>query len=306
VTDRPSLHDYLAAIDGCGAESDGVASLVSGQFHDVVLRGDVACRFPRDEESRRQLPARTALLSKLGKYRLPVAIPVPLSQAAIGEPLGRCYVAFSRLAGQPITGDRITGPGAESAVVGDLAELLDRLSELGSDEDVRAALPRSGDGQWRQFADEVVAVLFPLMSGRGRRRAEAELERVLSLDPAGEALVHGDLGGTNLLWSTGETGAPRLTGVLDWDGAQIGNQADDLASIAATFGWQVARRLDARRHAGQTPTIAAAEAITATFALQQALPAALSGDTVSLDDGLTAYRDPPGGAEAEEERGSSS
>ncbi|HEY0935604.1 MAG TPA: phosphotransferase [Trebonia sp.] len=102
--------------------------------------------------------------------------------------------------------------------------------------------------------------------------------------------MHGDLGGTNLLWRIDGTSLPRLTGVLDWDGAQIGNQADDLASIAATLGRPAAKRIDAIRHSGDIPTIAAAEAITATCALQQALPAALSGDIVNLDDGLTTYR----------------
>jgi hypothetical protein len=45
--------------------------------------------------------------------------------------------------------------------------------------------------------------------------------------------VHGDFGGANLLWSYDEAG-PRLTGVLGWDGAEIGNQADDPASAAQT------------------------------------------------------------------------
>ena len=56
------------------------------------------------------------------------------------------------------------------------------------------------------------------MSDQGRRRAEAELNHVLAIDPTGSALVHGDLGGTNLLWSTDQAAVPRLTGVLDWDG----------------------------------------------------------------------------------------
>jgi Ser/Thr protein kinase RdoA (MazF antagonist) len=284
------LDDYLAAIGGCDLGTAESASLVSGQFHDVVLRGDIAYRFPRDEESRRQLPARTALLSKLGERDLPVETPAPLSGSAFGEPLGRCYVALHRLPGEPIYGDQVTGPHAESVVAGDLAALLDSLSTLGSDKEIQAAVPRADQGRWQQFADAVMATLFPLMSDHGRSRAEGELVRVLGLNSVGDALVHGDLGGTNLLWRIDGTSLPRLTGVLDWDGARIGNQADDLASIAATLGWRIANRIDAIRHTGETPTIAAAKAITATFALQQALPAALGGDIVNLDDGLATYR----------------
>ena len=289
MTEACSLTDYLMVIGrSCDGESSRPA-LVSGQFHDVVICGDIAYRFPRDEDSRRLLPARVALLEELGQCDLPVLIPAPLSTAALRQPLGQCYVALRRLPGQPIDGEHIARSRSESAVVGDLAALLDRLSELGTDQSVRAAVQPADRRRWHQFADDVSAVLFPLMSDQGRRRAEAELNRVLAVDPTGSALVHGDLGGTNLLWSTDQAAGLRLTGVLDWDGAEIGNQADDLASVAATFGWPLARHLDAHRHAGDTPTMAAAEVIAATFALQQALPAALSGDAPSLADGLVGY-----------------
>ncbi|MGH3172019.1 MAG: phosphotransferase family protein [Trebonia sp.] len=281
------LHQYLAVIDE--EDETGKARLARGQFHDVVLLGEVAYRFPRDEESRRLLPARAELLSALRNSRLPVAIPGLLSKGALGEPLGRCHVAVERLSGEPIGQAHIAGPLAEEAVVSSLAQLLVGLGELGSDEAIRKAVPRADPRRWGRFAEGVSDVLFPLMSGEGRERAKTELSHVLAIDPAGDALVHGDLGGANLLWTTTEPG-PCLAGILDWDEAQIGNQADDLASIAVTVGWPIARRIDARRHDGDTPAIHAAEAIAATFALQQALPAALSGDAASLADGLRTYR----------------
>ena len=292
MTGNQLLNQYLAVIGKDGEDNGSKARLARGQFHDVVLLGEVAYRFPRDEESRRLLPARAELLSNLGNSCLPVAIPQLLSKAALSQPLGRCHVALRRLSGQPI--EEIADPLAEHAAVPSLARILDRLSELGTDEAIRKVVPRSDPRRWERFAQDVTAVLFPLMSGQGRERAEAELNQVLALDPSGDALVHGDLGGENLLWDLAESG-PRLTGILDWDEAQIGNQADDLASIAVTVGWPLAIRLDVQRHGGETPTIPGARAIAATFALQQALPAALSGDAPSLADGLTPYRDDPPG-----------
>jgi aminoglycoside phosphotransferase (APT) family kinase protein len=291
VTGGQLLNQYLEVI-GEGCENTSKAQLARGQFHDVVLLDEVAYRFPRDEESRRLLPARAELLSALGNSQLPVAIPSLRSKSALAEPLGRCHVALRRLSGGPIESARIVGPLAEGAVISSLARVLDRLGELGADEAIRKAVPRSDPRRWERFAEDVSAVLFPLMSGEGRERAEAELNRVLAVDSVGDALVHGDLGGANLLWVTTEPG-PRLTGILDWDEAQIGNQADDLASIAVTVGWPLAMRIDAQRHDDDTPTISMARAIAATFALQQALPAALSGDADSLADGLRTYRDPP-------------
>lgn len=318
------LAGYLAVIgQPCGDDGANGPRLARGQFHDVVLLGDRAYRFPRDEESRARLPARAALLAVLASQPLPVTIPGLLSQAALHEPLGRCHIVLRRVPGQRLGHEAVTGPREQAAVIRDLARLLDHLAGLGGDTGIRASVPGADPRLWHRFADDVSTVLFPLMSDRGRKRAEAELSAVLAVDPAGEALAHGDLGGTNLLWHTGRgpdhaavagphgapgswpgsarvpgpdsrrAATPRLAGVLDWDEARIGSQADDLASIAATFGWPLARRVDAERHAGQTPTIGAAEAIAATFALQQALPAALSGDASSLADGLTSYRNRP-------------
>jgi aminoglycoside phosphotransferase (APT) family kinase protein len=285
------LDKYLAVIGaGCGDSDETQARLVHGQFHDVVLLGSVAYRFPRDEESRRLLPSRIALLRILRSCDLPVQIPSVVSDAAVGEPLGQCHVALERVSGQPIGPDQVAKASAQSGVITDLALLLDLLLELGADHAIREVVPRAHPLSWQRFADDVASVLFPLMSPDGRARAGTELTRVLAVDPTGEALVHGDLGGANLLWTETDS-QPRLAGTLDWDGAQIGNQADDLASIAATFGWPLAMQLDAKRHDGETPTVADARAIAATFALQQALPAALSGDTVALDDGLLGYRE---------------
>jgi hypothetical protein len=102
----------------------------------VVLLGEVAYRFPRDEESRRLLPARAELLSNLGNSRLPVAIPQLLSKAALSQPLGRCHVALRRLSGQPI--EEIADPLAEHAAVSSLAQILDRLRMVSA---ISAALP---------------------------------------------------------------------------------------------------------------------------------------------------------------------
>jgi aminoglycoside phosphotransferase (APT) family kinase protein len=292
VTDDRLLDQYLAVVgqDRLG-DGSAAAELTRGQFHDVVLRGQVAYRFPRDEDSRRLLPARAELLSALGSSPLPVAVPSLLSRAAAGEPLGRCHIALRRLPGRALEGPQIADSPAADLLVSHLAQLLDRLRELGSDDAIRKAVPLADPRRWERFAADVSAVLFPLMSGAGRDRADTQLNHVLAFDPAGDALVHGDLGGGNLLWAATDAG-PRLTGILDWDGAQIGHQADDLASIAVTVGWPLAERIDAKRHGGDMPTIPAAKAIAATFALQQALPAALSGDAASLADGLIPYTGP--------------
>jgi hypothetical protein len=110
---------------------------------------------------------------------------------------------------------------------------------------VATVVPGAEADYWKRFGSDVRRVLFPLMSGPGRQRAEPELTRVEAMDPGGTVLVHGDLGGSNLLWNEAPSG-PRLTGILDWDGAHLGSPAEDVASLAVTFGWPLAERLSAR------------------------------------------------------------
>jgi Ser/Thr protein kinase RdoA (MazF antagonist) len=280
------VSDELASyLDVLGVSADE-ARLVHGQFHDVVLAGDVAYRFPRDEQSRRALPAAVALLTALANAHIPVVVPVPLSTDQVGCPLGISHVVLRRVPGQRI--DVISGERAERAVIAQLAGLLDSLAELGADPAIRQLVPRTRPEYWLDFGEQVRQVLFPLMSPDGRRRADAELAAVGQVTAAGEALVHTDLGGSNLLW-TDVGGEPRLAGVLDWDGASLGNQANDLASIAVTIGWPLARRVQAERRWAASQILAEAEVIARTFALQQALPAALNGDQASLEDGLLEY-----------------
>jgi aminoglycoside phosphotransferase (APT) family kinase protein len=304
--ERQRLAAYLAvigdavigdAVIGHAGEGhgDGPAQLRSGQFHDVVLVGDVAYRFPRDDQTRRALAARVAVLRVINDSDFPVPVPEPLTTVLAGdqEP-GRCYVALSRLRGQPLPTP--LDPRAEPAVLGELSRVLAALGALGADPAVAAVVPGADPDQWKRFGRDVRRVLFGLMSGPGRQRAEAELARVAAVNPAGIALVHGDLGGANLLWDAAPSG-PRLTGILDWDEAHLGSPAEDVASLAATFGWSLAERLmdvppggawsGAAGSAGAV--LADARAIAATFALQQALPAALSQDSAMLADGLTRY-----------------
>jgi aminoglycoside phosphotransferase (APT) family kinase protein len=256
-----------------------------GQFHDVVISDGVVRRYPRDERSRRQLGDRVSILRALARLDLPVAVPNVITPPDLEQPLGRCHVTLSLVPGEPLESRDIETGDIERSVAAQLARLLTHMRVAGETLAHHTAFPRADSHRWRRFADDVADVLFPLMSFDGRRRAETELAQVIGLDGAGNALVHGDLGTPNLLW---DKPGPLLSGVIDWDDAHLGSQADDLASLGVSFGWPLAARIDSLLH-GNQPLIAAARLIAGTFALQQALPAALTGDVDNLKVGLDAY-----------------
>ncbi|WP_126636799.1 phosphotransferase family protein [Embleya hyalina] len=256
-----------------------------GQFHHVVMGASRVVCLARTDAAERRLPRRAALIRLLGGLSLGVRTPRLLDA---GEDPG--YLLLDRLPGVPLAPDAAVPSGAAAQY----ADLLTALTRAAAHPEVRAAFAADrsevpAPTAWSVFAADVRAELYPLMSPTGRGRADAELGAVQALSPVVSALVHGDLGGDNLLWTTVD-GTPRLSGVLDWDEVSLGDPAEDLAAIAATHGDAlVADVLDrmGRRDAATSTRIAA---IRGTFALQQALSALRDGDRDELADGLSAYR----------------
>jgi hypothetical protein len=69
----------------------------------------------------------------------------------------------------------------------------------------------------------------------------------------------------------------------------VGFSAAILRTAGGRSSLPTIRQIDARRQHSRR-LLPDAHVIAATFALQQALPAARSGDQASLDDGLLGYR----------------
>jgi hypothetical protein len=105
VKDDALLAGYLGVIREIYGDtgSGGQPRLEHGQFHDVLVTGDVVYRFPRDEDSRRQLARRTEVLAALARVQLPVAVPSPVSAVDPGLPLGRSHAVLQRLPGEPLS-----------------------------------------------------------------------------------------------------------------------------------------------------------------------------------------------------------
>ncbi|WP_223772209.1 phosphotransferase family protein, partial [Streptomyces huiliensis] len=177
---------------------------------------------------------------------------------------------------------------AADAAARQFAALLTALGRAGGEPGPRGELPEAPRDEWHRFASDVRAELFPLLSPAGRARAGRELTAAEELPYVSGALVHGDLGGENVLWET-EDGLPVLRGVVDWDEAAIGDPAVDLAAVAASYGDAFLRQVVARGGPALREPAGRVPAIRGTFALQQALSALRDGDAAVLADGLEGY-----------------
>ncbi len=271
------------------ADEPGDLVVHEGQFHRVVVGAERVVCLPRSDAAAARLPERAAVLRTLARLDLGFRTPVPLLAGEPG-PDGPGFLVLSRVPGAPLDAAAVVGPGVGDAVTDAVAEqyaaLLTGLAVAGGD----AAVPAAEEDRWRRFAERVRAELYGLMSEAGRGRAERELAALDGLPYRADAVVHGDLGAENVMWTRAQDGLPRLGGVVDWDEVVIGDPAEDLAAVAASYGPEFAARVRAYGGWTRPEWDARIDAIRGTFALQQALAAHQDGDAEELADGLAGYR----------------
>ncbi|RKT55734.1 capreomycin phosphotransferase [Saccharothrix australiensis] len=276
-----TLAHYLDVVRRARPGHDlGDATLHRGQSHDVLLTADRVFRFPRTASAAAALPRRAALAAAVAALDLGVRVPVPSADVDLAAPVGERFLELDRVPGAPL--DRV-GAARVDGVAAGFARLLRVMADRRP-----ADVPTADPHRWAEFADGVHSGLFPLMAAAGRERAERELAAVLALDHVATGLVHGDLGGENVLWD--EADPPRLVGVVDWDGAVVGDPAEDLAAVGASYGPALLDRVIGLLGLDRAVVGPRIRAYQGTFALQQALAGALDGDDAERDDGLAGYR----------------
>ncbi|OUC86915.1 viomycin phosphotransferase [Streptosporangium minutum] len=259
-----------------------------GQFHQVVIGSDRVVCLPRTEAAAARLPHRAAVLGLLAGFDLGFRTPQPLLEGSAQGTDELPFLVLSRVPGAPLETDALEDPQVAEAAAAQYVTLLTELARVGAEEEVRAAVPAPQD-RWRRFAADVRAELFGLMSDGGRQRAERELAALDDLPHITDAVVHGDLGAENVLWEC-DDGLPELSGVIDWDEVTIGDPAEDLAAVGASYGTRFLNRVLTLGGWADSTTATRIAVIRATFALQQALSAHRDGDEEQLADGLTGYR----------------
>ncbi|KUJ41353.1 phosphotransferase [Streptomyces albus subsp. albus] len=260
-----------------------------GQFHQVVMGSRHVVCFPRTAGAAARLPERAARLRALAGLQLGFRTPRPVARAGDPRPGEPAFLLLTRVPGAPLPASALECPEAAEAVARQYAALLAGLAAAGADRRARRALPHNPPYAWREFAAAVRAELFPLMSAEGVGRAERQLAALDALPHRTTAVVHGDLGAENVLWETG-AGAPRLSGVVDWDEVSLGDPAEDLAAVGASYGTDLMERILAHRDRPDAAIRDRIAAVRGTFALQQALSAHRDGDAEELADGLRGYR----------------
>lgn len=178
----------------------------------VLVEGRWVDRSPRRAEVAPALRREADLLAWLAP-RLPLPVPVP--RVVSDEPL--------RLRHRLIEGEPCEGTSAaQGAVLGAFLRALHRADVAVA---VGLGVPDARRSQQEHLAhvDRFRVDVLPLLPGDVQREASSLLDRACSR-AAAPCLVHGDLGPVHVLVNGG-----RLSGVIDWTDAHVGDPAIDLA-----------------------------------------------------------------------------
>jgi aminoglycoside 2''-phosphotransferase len=249
----------------------------------VINQGRVY-RFARSDHAIRDLAHETRILDLVRQH---VEMPVPAFEVIAPD-----FVTYRFIPGEPLfRNDILRQPEAvQDRLACQLADFLRALHTIPAADLTATGVNRSGGRQtaavWLALYESVQAELFPLMYRSTRTWVDAHFAPLvrdpdwLAYEPA---LIHDDLAQYHILHDPADA---RITGVIDFGTAGLGDPARDYAMLISVYGEAVARRM-AQRDARIAPLIDRARFYAGTFELQWVLGGVRSG----VYDWFTAHLD---------------
>ncbi len=141
-------------------------------------------------------------------------------------------------------------------------------------------------GEWAALYDEFRRQRFHFMRPQAREAVSRSFGAALAdagMWAAETRLIHGDFGTGNLLFEAG-----RISGVIDFGFCGLGDPAQDLGALIASYGEAFARRV-VQRYPALGAGWRRARFYREHYALIQALYARRDGDEAEFADGMRDY-----------------
>lgn len=214
---------------------DGWSSLV------LEVNGSTIFRFARWPETETQFRKEISLLPELGAA-LPVAVPRIEFSWTDCPGCETAFVGYRRIPGVPLD---LAGPSRRPE--GQMARFLSALHRFPVERAVQLGAPDLRPPAWQHDYEDLYrwaqANAFPLLEPSARPKATDLWERFLG-DEANlrfrPALIHRDLGAEHILC---DPDGGRVTGVIDWGDACIGDPALDFVGLWEGLGQRFAEEV---------------------------------------------------------------
>lgn len=180
-----------------------------GQNNNVlIVNGDIIFRFPRYQPAIERLERQTWILDSV-RSRVNLAVPDFAYRCFEPKQPGKVFIGYARLPGEPLwqsTFNAIPREPARQAVADQLGAFLRQLHSIPVAELLAAEVATFDPlAMWHDLYRRIEHRLFPYMRPDARRSVADLFERFLGEPRQREirpALVHGDLGGSNILFDS--------------------------------------------------------------------------------------------------------
>ena len=226
------LDDLVARVVSAGAISEvREARLVTDglQHIVVILNEELVARFPRNEQAKKSLHDEAILLSHLSaRVTAPVPVPVQVDDA----------FTMHRMLHGAVTNRRALSslqPPVRERLLDDVGQFLNEL-ETATIATQAASPATTSQDRMRDLRQRAESLVVPLLWRHQRQWLD---ELFAAIDATSFAhtssLIHGDLAPYHLLH---DPDSGKLTGVLDFGVAGLGDPATDLGCLLAVWGEQ--------------------------------------------------------------------
>ena len=198
----------------------------------LEVNNELIFRFTRRPEILEQHLKELELLPLLNKH-LTLQVPEPIYHQTDSPPY---YTGYKKIPGKPITKET-----NQETIIHTLTEFLRELQQI--DHNSLQKTPRFTPNSWKKeyhelyqrITKEAYPSLGPQIQSRITKEFNAFLETKLQFKPT---ICHRDLGIEHILES-----GNRITGIIDWGDACIGDPAFDLTGIFMGLGEDIARSI---------------------------------------------------------------
>jgi aminoglycoside 2''-phosphotransferase len=276
----PSLSVITARLNDQGQSNDG-----------LIVNEEFIFRFPKHASALRRMRDEFGILRSL-QGRTTLRVPDPICFRLDTDVVGEAFFGYRLIPGEPFLQETFRSIRDEAVldrVAEQVANFLGELHSLQPGNGFSLDLPRRDTREeWVGLLTKIREQLLPALSREESLQIIDYVESFMVEEDNFNyppVLRHGDFGTVNVLF---DPSGKRLSGVIDFGNAGLGDPALDLAAVLApSFGYGEGffARL-ARVYAVEEPLLRRARFYVGTFSLQEALYGVEHGSERIFRDGM--------------------